>query len=993
MTFSVDQATPSVVASDAGGTYNGNPFAATATATGSDGVTPVSGSFTFTYYVGSAVSDSGSSTAPTNAGTYTVVAAFTSSDSNYTNAHSAPVTFTVGQATPSVVVSDAGGTYNGNPFSATATATGVGGASVTGRLEVIYFVGSTVSGTGSLTAPTNAGTYTAVAGFLSGDPNYVAGPTDSAPVTFTIGQATPLVAASDVGGTYNGHPFPATGTATGVRGTSIGGNFAFTYYVGSTVGGSGSSTAPTNAGTYTVVAAFTSTDANYTNATSAPVTFTVGQATPSVVASAPGGIFAGPIYDGNPFPASATATGVGGASVTGTFAFTYYVGSMVSGSGSSTAPTNAGPYTVVASFTSADANYANAQSAPVTFTVDQAIPSVVASDAGGTYSGNPFPATATATGVGGASVSGSFAFTYYVGSTVNGNGSATAPTNAGTYTVVAAFASSDPNYANARSAPVTFAVGQATPVVMASDAGGTYNGNSFPASASAIGVGGTSVSGNFALTYYVGSTVSGSGLSTAPTNAGTYTVVAAFTSADPNYSSAHSASVTFTIGQATPSVVASDAGGTFDGNPFPASATATGVGGLAVTGSVSFTYYVGATVSGQGSSTAPTNAGTYTVAAAFSSADANYTNTQSGLVTFSIGQATPTVFARDVGGTYNGNSFPAIAAAIGISGAHVSGTFTFTYYVGSTVSGTGSSTAPMNAGTYTVVAAFTSADSNYITGPTNGAPVTFTISQATPVVDANDAGGTYDGSPFPASAGATGVGGTSVSGSFAFTYYVGVGVSGPRSSTAPTNAGAYTVVATFSSADTNYANAQSASRIHHRTGDTNRCCERRRWHLQRQFVPSDRDRDRGGRNVSQRHLHVYLLRRQHGRRHWILDGSQERRNVHGRRCFHERGFQLRHRFDHYALLSRSRSARRRPSSSPATRAERTMALPSRPARAQPVSAGLRSAAALPSRITSAARSADPDRQLPRRMRARTPSWRRSAAPIQITAAPRRTRSH
>src|SRR4029077_5332510 len=113
--------------------------------------------------------------------------------------------------------------------------------------------------------------------------------------------------------------------------------------------------------------------------------------------------------------------------------------------------------------------------------------------AGGTYSGNPFPATATATGVGGASVSGSFAFTYYVGSTVNGNGSATAPTSAGTYTVVAAFASADPNYTNAQSAPVTFTVGQATPSVVASDAGSTYNGNPIPASATATGVGGASV--------------------------------------------------------------------------------------------------------------------------------------------------------------------------------------------------------------------------------------------------------------------------------------------------------------------------------------------------------------------------------------------------------------------------------------------------------------------------------------------------------------------
>ena len=115
-------------------------------------------------------------------------------------------------------------------------------------------------------------------------------------------------------------------------------------------------------------------------------------------------------------------------------------------------------------------------------------PTVVASDAGGTYDGNPFPATATATGVGGASVSGSFTFTYYAGSTVSGTGSDTAPSTAGNYTVVAAFDSADPNYSNAHSAPLTFTIGQATPTVTVSDAGGTYNGSPFPATATVAGV-------------------------------------------------------------------------------------------------------------------------------------------------------------------------------------------------------------------------------------------------------------------------------------------------------------------------------------------------------------------------------------------------------------------------------------------------------------------------------------------------------------------------
>src|SRR5207253_7058363 len=58
-----------------------------------------------------------------------------------------------------------------------------------------------------------------------------------------------------------------------------------------------------------------------------------------------------PIYDGTPKTATATATGLGGLTIAGTFTFTY--------NGSVTAPTLPGTYAVVASFTSANPNYAN----------------------------------------------------------------------------------------------------------------------------------------------------------------------------------------------------------------------------------------------------------------------------------------------------------------------------------------------------------------------------------------------------------------------------------------------------------------------------------------------------------------------------------------------------------------------------------------------------------------------------------------------------------
>jgi hypothetical protein len=66
-----------IIFNDGPFTFNGYPFYATATAVGSDGVTPVSGSFTFTY--------SGPSNPPSFAGSYLVTAYFTSSDPTYGN--------------------------------------------------------------------------------------------------------------------------------------------------------------------------------------------------------------------------------------------------------------------------------------------------------------------------------------------------------------------------------------------------------------------------------------------------------------------------------------------------------------------------------------------------------------------------------------------------------------------------------------------------------------------------------------------------------------------------------------------------------------------------------------------------------------------------------------------------------------------------------------------------------------------------------------------
>jgi hypothetical protein len=78
--LTITQATPTITVTGGTFPYTGNSYAATATAVGVDGVTAVSGTFSYTY------TPPGNATAPINAGTYTVAVNFTSTNPNYSNA-------------------------------------------------------------------------------------------------------------------------------------------------------------------------------------------------------------------------------------------------------------------------------------------------------------------------------------------------------------------------------------------------------------------------------------------------------------------------------------------------------------------------------------------------------------------------------------------------------------------------------------------------------------------------------------------------------------------------------------------------------------------------------------------------------------------------------------------------------------------------------------------------------------------------------------------
>ncbi|HUO08425.1 MAG TPA: MBG domain-containing protein [Phycisphaerae bacterium] len=322
---------PAVVVTGGLFTFDGNTHSASAVAYATDGITPLAGTFSFLYAPASY--PTALSTAPyAESGSYIVQATFTSSDPNYGGA-TGTSTITINPATPTMALPDTEVTYNGGLQTIPTVALSVDGLTpVNGTYTSTY--------NGSATPPINPGTYTVVTTFTSNNQDY----TDiTKTATLTIdpaaGPILPTIIFNPGPFTYDGTPQGATAAAVAGDGiTPISGIITYLY--------DGSSTPPTNAGTYNVEADFTSSDSNFTHA-SASTTFTIDPATPALVVT--GGIFT---YDGQPHGASVSVLGIDGVTpVSGTTTFDY--------GGTSDPPVDAGYYYAIASFTSSDPNYAD----------------------------------------------------------------------------------------------------------------------------------------------------------------------------------------------------------------------------------------------------------------------------------------------------------------------------------------------------------------------------------------------------------------------------------------------------------------------------------------------------------------------------------------------------------------------------------------------------------------------------------------------------------
>jgi hypothetical protein len=364
--LTVDKAPASVTLDPASlsAVYDGSPHAATAT------TVPPGLGLTFTY--------DGSPAAPTGAGSYAVVA--TVDDANY--AGSATGTLTILTATATVTLSGLNPTYDGTPKSVSVTTIPPG-------------LGVQVTYNGSPAAPTNVGSYSVLADVV--DANYAG----SASGTLTIGAATATISLGDLGPTYDGTP-KSVSVTTNPPGLAVN----VTY--------DGSSTPPTNAGSYAVAAHIV--DANYVG--SATATLTIAKATAAVSF---GGLT--PVYDGTPKSVSVTTNPPG-------------LVVLVTYDGGPTPPTNAGSYAVTA--TVVDANYVGF--AMATLTIGKATASVSVVSATVPYDGTP-KTVSVSTVPAGLTVS------------VTYNGSPTPPTAPGSYAVVATV--QDANYAGSGSGTLT----------------------------------------------------------------------------------------------------------------------------------------------------------------------------------------------------------------------------------------------------------------------------------------------------------------------------------------------------------------------------------------------------------------------------------------------------------------------------------------------------------------------------------------------------------
>jgi hypothetical protein len=437
------------------------------------------------------------------------------------------------------------------------------------------------------------------------------------------------------------------------------------------------------AGAQTLTATFMPSNTTYYTTATASVTQTVNKATPMVTVA--GGTF---VYDGQPHIATGSVRGVGDVMI-GSPSFTY--------NGSPDAPMNAGTYDVVATF-DGNANY-NAASATGTITIGKAPAGLTWSPPAAIVHGTPLGAAQlNAT----ANVDGTFAYTPAAGTVLDA---------AAGQTLTATFTPTDSTNYNGASITTTIDVSKAAPVLTWSTPAAIAFGT--PLGLSQLNVT-SSTPGSFVYTPAAGTVL----------NAGSgHALSAQFTPADATNYTEGSVSTTIEVTKAAATVSVTSGTFTYDGQPHVATGTVTGAGGAAL-GPLTLTY--------NGQSGAPVNAGTYAVVGSFAG-DANH-EAASGTATLVIGKASPVLGWSAPGAV--GYGTPLGGAQLAATSS-VAGSFVYAPAAGTVLA----------AGSHTLAATFVPADAVNYAGGTVGTAIA--VAPAPLTVGAGDASKPF-GAPLPA---------------------------------------------------------------------------------------------------------------------------------------------------------------------------------------------------------------------------------------------------
>jgi hypothetical protein len=228
-------------------------------------------------------------------------------------------TSTSNRVVPLLTVTGGSFVYDGTAHAATCSAN-AGGIFIPGSCTFLY-------APGGATTPTGVGTYTATATFTPSNALNYASTTGSGSIAITV--ATPALTLNCSEVTFDGNAHSCTGSATGAGGFTLNGSWSF------------SPASESTAGSYPVTGTFTSGNSNYVSGgTVTSGTLIIDPATPILLLNCPA-----MMADGNPHACSGTATGVGGAAVSGSFSY------------SPASETAIGSYPVTAIFTSGDPDY------------------------------------------------------------------------------------------------------------------------------------------------------------------------------------------------------------------------------------------------------------------------------------------------------------------------------------------------------------------------------------------------------------------------------------------------------------------------------------------------------------------------------------------------------------------------------------------------------------------------------------------------------------